>query len=698
MRFDAQRLYELLPAILRVRDAEEGGPLEALIKVLAEQAEVLEENLEQLYDDQFIETCAPWVAPYIGDLIGYRTLYGVSPKTGSPRAEVANTIAYRRRKGTASVLEQLARDVTGWNARVVEFFQLLATTQYMNHVRPFNHYAPDLRDWELLERLDTPFDRVAHTVDVGRIASGEGLHNIPNIGIFLWRLGAYSLTRSPAFEVDARRFLFSPLGNSTPLFTRPQSEDEICHLAEPINVPLPISRAVLDEYFERYYGAGLSLQLHVDGAAVAVSELQVCNLADAGGGDWAHEPQVRVAIDPALGRIAFPVGLEPERVEVSYHYGFSADMGGGEYERGDTLEALLQPVEHVSAPAAVQDALDNLAAGGAVEIDDSGRYEETLAIAIDAGSRLELRAANAHRPTLLLGGELAIRGGEDAEVTLNGLLITGASLRVPALDNGLRRLCLRHCTLVPGIGLDLDGEPTQPGQPSLIVELDDVTVELDHCILGGVRAVPGSTVEIRDTIVDANDAAAVALADLDDESAGAVLSVEDSTLVGKVHTRRLDLASNVVFFAALAELDTWTAAVRSRQKQQGCVRFSYVPTPARVPRRFRCQPDLAIAEAVERALKANPGLNEAQRQALAASVTAGTRARVVPAFTDLRYGRPAYGQLSSACPIEIRAGADDEAEMGAFHDLYQPQRVTNLDVRLQEYLRVGLEAGVFFAS
>jgi hypothetical protein len=33
--------------------------------------------------------------------------------------------------------------------------------------------------------------------------------------------------------------------------------------------------------------------------------------------------------------------------------------------------------------------------------------------------------------------------------------------------------------------------------------------------------------------------------------------------------------------------------------------------------------------------------------------------------------------------------------MGAFHDLFQPQRLTNLNVRLQEYLRVGLEAGVF---
>jgi hypothetical protein len=79
MSFDAQKLYELLPAIYRARDAEQGGPLRELLAVIAEQAGVLEENLDQLYDDQFIETCGDWVVPYIGDLIGYRSLHGVVP-------------------------------------------------------------------------------------------------------------------------------------------------------------------------------------------------------------------------------------------------------------------------------------------------------------------------------------------------------------------------------------------------------------------------------------------------------------------------------------------------------------------------------------------------------------------------------------------------------------------------------------------
>ena len=141
-----ERLYRLLPAIYRLRDAAAREPLRALVAAFAGEIAALEEDVAQLYDDQFIETCAPWVAPYIGDLVGYRPLHGVVPRVASPRAEVANTIAYRRRKGTALMLEQLAADVTGWPAHAVEFFERLATTQYMKHIRLHALATAELRD------------------------------------------------------------------------------------------------------------------------------------------------------------------------------------------------------------------------------------------------------------------------------------------------------------------------------------------------------------------------------------------------------------------------------------------------------------------------------------------------------------------------------------------------------------------------
>ena len=72
------------------------------------------------------------------------------------------------------------------------------------------------RQWKALEYLNTPFDRVARTVDVRRIESRRGKYNIPNIGIFLWRLGSYSVTDMPAFKVDDRRFIFDALGKRYP--------------------------------------------------------------------------------------------------------------------------------------------------------------------------------------------------------------------------------------------------------------------------------------------------------------------------------------------------------------------------------------------------------------------------------------------------------------------------------------------------
>src|SRR5204863_7716553 len=114
--------YRLPPAVYRVRDDEQGGVPRELVEVVTEQVNVVAESLEQMYDDEFIETCAPWVAPYIGDLVGYRTLHGVVPQVASPRADVANTIRFRRRQGTVSVLGELAVGVTGWPAHSVAFF------------------------------------------------------------------------------------------------------------------------------------------------------------------------------------------------------------------------------------------------------------------------------------------------------------------------------------------------------------------------------------------------------------------------------------------------------------------------------------------------------------------------------------------------------------------------------------------------
>jgi hypothetical protein len=446
------------------------------------------------------------------------------------------------------------------------------------------------------------------------------------------------------------------------------------------------------------------------GVPVPVERIDICNLADLGGGAWAHMPDDRVVIDPERGRLAFPnAQAAPGRVDVSFHYGFSADIGGGQYVRGESFVAPLVGAGHVRVPddfATIQLALNAIAAtGGVVEITDNGRYAEALAITAAAGTHVELRAAERCRPLIELSADFEITGANDASVSLNGLLIAADSaaaaassgrIRVAAGGNVLRELAIRHCTLVPGLALDAEGLPLAAGAASILAEIDNLQIVVSSSIIGAAYVAPGASLTARDSFIDSNDPTNVALAAPDGTSAGARLNIESCTVIGKVASECLELVSDTILWAQLRSVgETWLAPVWSARRQEGCVRFSFVPPGSITPRRFRCQPDLEVATQIEALEKARSAkLTPAQSAAIRQQV----RAWLVPGFVSQQYGTPAYGQLLQAAPVQIRRGAHDESEMGGFHLLYQPQRETNLRVRLEEYLRFGLEAGFFYAS
>ena len=57
----ADRFFDLLPVVVRAADAKQGNPLRDLLRVMGEQAAVLEDDIRQMYQNLFIETCEPWV-------------------------------------------------------------------------------------------------------------------------------------------------------------------------------------------------------------------------------------------------------------------------------------------------------------------------------------------------------------------------------------------------------------------------------------------------------------------------------------------------------------------------------------------------------------------------------------------------------------------------------------------------------------
>lgn len=745
----SDRLYELLPAIYRMRDADAGYPLRALLRVIAEEVNVVEDNISQLYDNWFIETAEEWAVPYVADLIGYRPVLDAGQPGEEtsfegrelnrlliPRREVANTIHNRRRKGTLALLEMLANDVAGWPARALEFFKLLAWNQNINHLWLDRARTLDVRRMEDLDLIDGPFDPFARTVDVRRISShrAPGRYNIPSVGLFVWRLKSYSVTHSSAFCAEGMGpncFSFSVLGQDAPLFIKPEPEPAPTHIAEELNLPAAIRRRAFNKDKESYYDAAKSLAVWAEGWAGFEEDEQVpAELivpADLSG--WQYAPSSKhIAVDPVLGRLAFPIGQLPRKgVKVSYHYAFSADMGGGEYARNlfdpSPREMLVpdpqdqnktirqsvartlyrvgadQPFQHIGD--ALERWQEEKPVDAVIELMDSAVYVEPLDIKLGAEQTLQLRAASGARPVIRLldwqtelPDALSVFMQPRSRFTLDGLLVTGRSLHVhgPAPDAPEdprapvcgSELVIRHCTLVPGWGIDCDCEPQRPAEPSLELYGIRARVRIEHSIIGSIQIhedevnIDPIPLCITDSILDATAPEREAIGAPGYAVAHARLTIKRCTVFGIVDVHAVELAENSIFDACL----------NVARRQLGCMRFCFVPPGCRTPRRYRCQPDLVIQAVKEK-------IADLAKQA--AQIEAEAQ-RVRPQFTSRRYGNPGYAQLALTCADEIKRGADDESEMGVFHDLFQPEREANLRARLEEFTPAGMDAGIIFAT
>ena len=734
--------YRLMPEVYRREDAGLGYPLEALLDIISVEAGHIQRNITDLWDDFFIETADEWVIPYIADLVGSTPLHKVA---GSWRADVARTIYYRRRKGTLQMLEEMAADVTGWGAKVVAFFELLEWTQYLDHLRiaPAAEFGRSDRvgtvnvgNVDALDRLDGPFDIIAHSADIRPFGAGRGRHNIRKIGFFLWRLKSnplYDVT--PRAAVGTHGFYFSPLGNVAPMFTNYELPPDN-QRPEEADMPGPVRRlalyndmqsaadsagaaataaaaqgASLEEQaaaadragaVSRYYGPDSHHSMAVAvgeptgdfaTSTIPAHEVIVCDLSD-----WRRPtPDKKVAIDPVLGRFTLAEDAEPgdgQTIRVSYSYGFSggygADLGGGLYDRRAHLTTPGTDDFYAAVAAARPDALqpgtlfrttirDALSEWightdsprrAIVEVRDSRTYNEAaFSVDLAAGRTLELQAANRQRPVMDVS-EFSFSGSGDGRLIIDGIAIMGAPLRI---GPGMTEVILRNCTLVPGRSFKPDGTIEFPDKASLMTapEAGGCAVTIANCIVGPVRMpAEGSSLTITDSIIDAPEGQmAIGGPDVDTVF-GPTCDLRRVTVMGGVRVRCLGYASDVIF----------TSNVWVERTQTGCVRYSYVSDTAETPRRYRCQPDLALENVSK--------LDEKTR----------VRARLMPRFTSRRYGQPGYGQLGGDVAIELTAGAENEAEMGAFNGLMQAQRLANLRIRLDEYLPAGLEAGLIYET
>lgn len=725
----ADRLYALLPAIHRMRDADNGYPLKALLAVIAEQVNVVEDDIAQLYENWFIETAQDWAVPYIGDLLGYVPVAdaGLPPDSAAapppvlvPRREIANLIRDKRGKGTLALLERLANEVAGWAARPVETFKLLGRTQNINHLWPQRHRLVDLREGDALDRLGGAFEAIAHGVDRRRLASAltRGRSGIADLALFVWRLQSFSVTNTPAYcaeKAGPNCYTFSVLGQDAPLFTARATEDSGDAITGELDVPAVIRRRAFDQRPGDFYPTSLAIRADGWGGLTGSDPIPLDRIVPTDLSGWHYVPaRNTVAVDPVLGRIAFPPSQLPKKgVRVNYRYGFSGAIGGGEYARPPAptpAGARLYQVGEGLPLRRIGDALaqwqTDAPDAAIIEIVGSGVFVEPLSITLGDGQTLLIRAAPRSRPIIRLidwqtdlPDAMLITLGRASRIGLDGLFIAGRPLRIEDSDGQdqagdgqavdpaqtcLSQVDIRHCTLVPGWEIGCDCEPERPAEASLELENIRAAVCISSSILGTIQLREDELrqdpipITIADSIVDATDNALQAIGGVADGIAYATLTIRNSTVFGIVEVHSVALAENSIF----------SGCVHVARRQIGCMRYCYVPCGCRTPRRYRCQPD-----GVDALVKAQ--IDDPVRRA---AVIAAEELRVRPQFTARRFGTPGYTQLGETCADEIKRGADDESEMGAWHHLYQPQRAAALAARLLEFTPAGADVGIIFVN
>lgn len=520
----ADKLWGLLPAVYRTEDSaglDRPGPLRELVNRMGVQAAVLRRSIDRLWEDQSIESCDDWIIPYIADLLATNLVSGLDSR--GRRLDVAKTIYYRRRKGTVALLEELAADITGWDVRVVEFFRRLARTRHgldpaiglpsatadpagaralqlaQGLVGPFTGTViggmADLRHAYGATCVQTAFDEFYHTVDVRRGQEQVGRHNIPRLGVFLWRLISFGVDRTTPVPVQncPGRYAFDPTGREIPLFARAaRTRDNYGDRwvsPQAWQLPDAIPTLLLDTFPDELIPASLDI-LHLQGSF------------------FDPVPPHQVTIYPEVGRLTLDAALQGDTIRVTYHYGFASTLGAGPYDRRVIRvkpPALPQPQAFVgdggnglAAPLAA------LAPTGTLEISDSLTYTQVADVG-SGGAAIQavtLRGENMRRPVIRLDpGTVWSFMGDQARLHLEGLLVSGGDLVIQGDYDELRITC---CTLDPGSAGDrltppalfaqaVDGRDLIPTR--LWVEGHIDRLVLDRSIMGPIRTRGAGVVE-----------------------------------------------------------------------------------------------------------------------------------------------------------------------------------------------------------
>lgn len=696
-RVTGEQLYHRLPEAYRTADTTSGGVVRALLDLIASEADRIGAQIDELADAWFIETAPEWAVSYIGDLLGVPLTRITGADTAgvvTQRALVANTIRYRRRKGTASVLESLAFDTTGWRSVAIEEFERLQTTQHLAHPRVALPNTVDLRNGEQLEATPGPWSVHAHTVDVHTVGidrpDGASRPNVPNVTIHSYRVDGLWIPMATAQPADAPgRYRFDLLGRDVALANPPVHDPGVDVRTSEDEVPAMLRRRRLREQLDaRRTAAAVGdpdpsprwatrppLQVFLvpnagdDPVAVDALRLRSCHLDP-----WkpAH-PSGDIRFDPVLGRLVVP-DPQPFAVLVSATPGGIPGVGAGPQPRlairdvvADAGVTWQRGVSRDHAPvtgqlcATLSQAVAEwntapVGSIGVIALMDNHRHDvsliDTNALRIPASSHLTIVAAD--------WPELPVAGGAPGERARQLGAITPERLQ-PAIVGDIEILGGAPAdSLVPGSfrldGVVLDGDLRVVG---------NAAEQLGALLLTGCTHVGGSLSaagprQLLDVRITTSRVGNVTLDHTADrlriaetvvagevDAPGANAQLEAVTVLGTTSLRRLE-ATDCIF----------DATVKVARQQTGCVRYSYITPGSTVPRQYCC-------------------------------VTAPK-----PVFVSRERDHRSLAVLVPDGPSPLRGASSTGGEVGAYAGIEQSQREQNMRIALREYLRVGIGAAL----
>ncbi len=715
-----ERLYNLLPAIYRLRDHYDGEPLRALMAVLEQIFDEVEADLDQLADNWFIETCAAELIPYIGDLVGIEVYPAFDTLIASDRKLVGNAFRWRRRKGTASVLPEMLKAVTGWHVRVREYGGMLAMTQHVKDVNAGGRLA-SMREPDEFHRQGGLVETTARTANVRYAgferpvpAAGElpvqGQYNLNFVGISCWRLQAFEVTwrePTPIPGPDGNRedgtYAIHPFGIRAPLFNRGVSTDPAALQSIPAPLDPGFLRDELDSRILRAAGAEdedgsaagplwfgdnpvLDILAQWPGSTEYERVDPVCLLPESAGyrprhTDPSHHKRGRVSVRTDTGILRFLDRPFPQKVRVTYSYGFSADLGGGPYQRfeqepaaGIPWIALVVPSRNGSFAVTASGVMECSDIDAALEAwESSGSAEGCICIADSAiheyrraeflqlnGRSLTISGWDGAVPTLrgclrVAGqvGEVADshcapqpRQGRPSSFHLNGVWLEG-SLHL----SGQLAVGVVDCTIFP---TSFHQSDTAGPEAAILARVSlDSTISITRSIIGPIRLPSGSgcSLELADSILDGRSSG-VAVCSFDGQP-GPQTAVRTCTVFGAMRVEAL----------SRAELSIFTGPVTVAERNHGSATLCWFAPGSVTPNQVRCVPEADT-----------------------------------PAFTSTRHGDPGYAQLSVGCPSAFFSISGDGGELGAFHRLGQPLRKARLKTTLEETLPFHLEPQIFYET